>query len=135
MKKYIERITSLVAAVILLQTLYFKFTGAPESVYIFSKLGMEPFGRVGLGIVELITAVLLIIRRTSFSGALLGLGIMVGAILSHLFVLGISVQNDGGTLFGLAVLVFIMCLISVILQKDKWMAFKESGMSVEKLFA
>ncbi len=135
MKKYIERITSLAAAVILLQTLYFKFTGAPESVYIFSQLGVEPFGRVGLGIVELITAVLLIIRRTSFVGALLGLGIMIGAILSHLFVLGIEVQNDGGILFGLALIVFIMCLISAILQKDKWMAFKEFGMSVEKLFA
>ena len=135
MKKYIERITSLVAAVILLQTLYFKFTGAPESVYIFSQLGVEPYGRIGLGIVELITAVLLIIKRTSFVGALMGVGIMSGAILSHLFVLGIVVQDDGGTLFGLAILVFTMCLITAILQKDKWTTFKKSGMSFESLFA
>ena len=134
MKKYIERITSLVAAVILLQTLYFKFTGAPESVYIFSQLGVEPYGRIGLGIVELITAVLLIIKRTSFVGALMGVGIMTGAIFSHLFVLGVVVQNDGGTLFVLAILVFTMCLITAILQKDKWMTFKKSGMSFETLF-
>ncbi len=135
MKKYIERITSLIAAVILLQTLYFKFTGAPESVYIFSQLGLEPYGRVGLGIVELITAVLLIVKRTSFVGALLGLGIITGAIFSHLFVLGIVVQNDGGLLFALAVIVFIMCVISAILQKEKWTTFRESGMSVGTLFA
>ncbi len=135
MKKYIERITYLIAAVILLQTLYFKFTGAPESVYIFSQLGLEPYGRVGLGIVELITAVLLIVKRTSFVGALLGLGIITGAIFSHLFVLGIVVQNDGGLLFALAVIVFIMCVISAILQKEKWTTFRESGMSVGTLFA
>lgn len=134
MKKYIERITSLIAAVILLQTLYFKFTGAPESIYIFSQLGVEPYGRIGLGVVELIVAVLLIVKRTSFVGALLGLGIITGAIFSHLFVLGIVVQNDGGTLFALAAIVFIMCLITAILQRGKWMAFKESGMSVETLF-
>ena len=95
---------------------------------------MEPYGRVGLGIVELIAGLLLIIKRTSFVGALIGLGIMIGAIASHLFVLGIVVQNDGGTLFALAIVVFIMCLITAILQKDKWMAFKTSGMSVETLF-
>ena len=95
---------------------------------------MEPYGRIGLGIVELITAVLLIIKRTSFVGALMGVGIMTGAIFSHLFVLGIVVQNDGGTLFALAILVFTMCLITAILQKDKWMTFKKSGMSFETLF-
>ena len=134
MIKYIERITSFLAAAILLQTLYFKFTGAPESVYIFSQLGLEPYGRVGLGIIELIVALLLIIRRTSFVGALIGLGIMTGAIASHLFVLGIVVQNDGGILFALAIAVFIMCMITVILQKEKWVTFKTSGMSVETLF-
>ncbi len=135
MKKYIERIASLTAAIILLQTLYFKFTGAPESIHIFSQLGLEPYGRVGLGIVELITAVLLVVRRTSFVGAVLGLGIMTGAILSHIFVLGVVVQDDGGTLFALALVVFVSCLITAILQKDKLVAFRESGMSLQTLFA
>lgn len=134
MKKYIERISSLIAAVILLQTLYFKFTGAPESVYIFSQLGLEPFGRVGLGVVELVVAILLIVRRTSFVGALMGLAIISGAIFSHIFVLGIVVQNDGGLLFALAIAVFIMCLITAILQKEKWTTFRQSGMSVGVLF-
>lgn len=134
MKYYIERISSIAAAIIFLQTLYFKFAAAPESVYIFTELGVEPFGRIGLGVIELITATLLIFKRTSFVGGILGLGIITGAILSHLLVLGIVVQNDGGTLFVLAISVFILCLITVILQKEKWTFFKESGWSLASLF-
>lgn len=119
MKYYIERISSILAAIILLQTLYFKFTGAPESVYIFSQLGLEPYGRIGTGVMELIISVLLIFKRTSLFGSILGIGVILGAILSHLFVLGIEVQNDGGLLFGMAILVFILLLISLTLQKDK----------------
>ncbi len=119
MKYYIERISSVAAAVILLQTLFFKFTGAPESVYIFSELGVEPYGRIGTGVLELIAAGLLLVKRTSLIGGILGLGIISGAILSHLFFLGIEVQHDGGLLFGMAVLVFILLAINVILQKEK----------------
>jgi len=119
MKYYIERISSILAAIILLQTLYFKFTGAPESVYIFTELGIEPFGRIGTGVLELIVSILLILKRTSLIGAIIGLGVISGAILSHVFFLGIEVQNDGGLLFGMAILVFILLLISLILQKDK----------------
>ena len=119
MKHYIERISSVIAALILLQTLFFKFTAAPESVYIFSELGMEPYGRIGTGILELIVAGLLLVKRTSLTGGILGLGIISGAILSHLFVLGIEVQDDGGLLFGMAVLVFILLAINLILQKQK----------------
>ncbi len=126
MKYYIERISAIMAAIILLQTLYFKFTGAPESVYIFSQLGVEPYGRIGTGALELIISVLLILKRTSLIGAILGLGVISGAILSHLFVLGIEVQNDGGALFGMAILVFILLLITLILQKDKLVAMLQS---------
>ena len=126
MKYYIERISSIIAAIILLQTLYFKFSGAPESVYIFSQLGIEPYGRIGTGVLELIIAVLLILKRTSIIGAILGLGVISGAILSHLFILGIEVQNDGGVLFGLAILVFVLLLITLILQKDKLLAMAKS---------
>lgn len=119
MKQYIERSTSIIAAIILLQTLYFKFTGAPESVYIFGELGIEPLGRIGTGIAELIISILLIVKRYSFLGAILGLGVMSGAILSHIFVLGIEVQHDGGLLFGMAILVFVLLLITISLQKTK----------------
>ena len=119
MKYYIERISSVATAVILLQTLFFKFTAAPESVYIFSELGVEPYGRIGTGVLELIAAGLLLVKRTSLIGGILGLGIISGAILSHLFVLGIEVQHDGNLLFGMAVLVFILLAINVILQKEK----------------
>ncbi len=109
-----------VVAVVLLQTLYFKFTAAPESVYVFSKLGVEPYGRIATGIFELIAAVLILVSRTSLVGALLGFGLMSGAIISHVFVLGIEVQNDGGTLFMLALLVFISCAILIYKDKSKW---------------
>jgi hypothetical protein len=97
----------LIVAAILVQTLYFKFTAAPESVYIFSKLGLEPWGRIGSGLAELIAAVLLLIPATVPYGALLALGVISGALVSHLTKLGIEVQGDGGLLFGLAVVVFV----------------------------
>ena len=96
----------LLAAIIMLQTLFFKFTAAPESVYIFTKLGMEPWGRIGIGSLELVAAVLIIIPRTTGIGALLAVGLMAGAIFFHLTKLGIAVQGDGGQLFILATLVF-----------------------------
>ena len=112
-------IIKLVAVIILLQTLYFKFTAAPESVFIFSTLGIEPFGRIGSGIVELIASILILIPRTTLLGAVLGFATMLGAIFSHIFVLGIEIQNDGGTLFVLAVITLLCCLILIFNQKDK----------------
>lgn len=112
-------IIKLVAVIIMLQTLYFKFTAAPESVYIFSTLGIEPYGRIGSGIIELIASVLILIPRTTLLGAILGLGTMAGAILSHLTKLGIEVNNDGGTLFTLAIVTFICCAILIFINKEK----------------
>lgn len=106
-------ICRIVAAVILLQTLYFKFSGAEESVFIFSQVGMEPYGRIATGIAELIAAILILIPRTSLYGAFIGLVLMVGAIGSHLFVLGIEVMDDGGQLFIYAVLVALACVIII----------------------
>ncbi|WP_438965918.1 DoxX family protein [Flavobacterium sp.] len=112
-------IIKLVAVVILLQTLFFKFTAAPESVYIFTTLGIEPYGRIGSGIVELIASILILIPRTTLLGAILGLGTMTGAILSHVTKLGIEVNNDGGTLFTLAIITFICCAILIFINKEK----------------
>jgi uncharacterized membrane protein YphA (DoxX/SURF4 family) len=112
-------IVKLIAVIILVQTLFFKFTGAEESVYIFTKLGIEPFGRIGSGVVELIASILILIPRTTLVGALLAAGTMMGALVSHLFVLGIEVQNDGGTLFTLAIITLICCLILGYNQKSK----------------
>jgi uncharacterized membrane protein YphA (DoxX/SURF4 family) len=112
-------ILQVVAAVILLQTLFFKFTGAEESVYIFSTLGAEPAGRIGSGIVELIAAALLLIPYTTTLGAVLALGLMAGAILSHLTVLGIEVKGDGGLLFGLAITVFLSAAIVLFLRRGE----------------
>jgi hypothetical protein len=101
--------------VILLQTLFFKFTGAKESVYIFSTLGLEPWGRIGSGIVELIASILLLTPRTVVFGAILSLGVISGAIVSHLTKLGIALPavDDHGELFELALAVFI-CSASVM---------------------
>ncbi len=97
----------LVAAVILFQTLFFKFTGAEESIDIFTRLGMEPWGRIGSGVAELIACILLLVPRTAALGALMSLGVISGAIASHLGPLGIVVKDDGGLLFVLAVVVWL----------------------------
>jgi len=109
----------LLAAAILLQTLRFKFGGHPESVALFTKLGVEPWGRIFTGVVELITGVLLIIRPTAIFGAFIAIGLMVGAIASHLFVIGIESAGDGGQLFILAFIeLFASMAIVVLYRKD-----------------
>jgi hypothetical protein len=94
------------AAVILLQTLFFKFTGAEESRFIFATLGVEPWGRIASGVVELVAAALLLHPRTAALGGALAMGVMAGAILAHVFFLGLAVKDDGGLLFTLAMVVF-----------------------------
>ena len=121
----------IVAAIILLQTLVFKFTAAPESVYIFTKLGafihsylpfaaistVEVSGRIGSGIMELIAAVLLLTPRFVWAGAILAMAATGGAIVSHLTFLGIEVQGDKGLLFFLAIAVFVTSAIAVYLHR------------------
>jgi hypothetical protein len=107
----------LTAAGILLQTLFFKFTGAEESVYIFTTLGLEPWGRIGSGVAELIAAVLLLVPATTTFGAMLAMGIMAGAILGHLTRLGIAVKGDGGLLFALAVTVLVASAIVLLIRR------------------
>lgn len=109
----------LAAAIILVQTLYFKFTASPESVYIFSTVGMEPWGRISVGILELIAGVLLLISATAWLGGTLALGLMAGALLMHVTKLGISIQGDGGYLFFLAIIVSLCSLYVVIKNKNQ----------------
>ena len=122
----IERFSSVVAALILLQTLYFKFTAAPESVFIFSELGIEPYGRIGTGALEFLVSIFLLFRRFSLLGAIAGVIVILGALMAHIFVLGIQVQNDGGKLFLLALIVLFLCLISIFLQKQKLIQFLQT---------
>ncbi|MEM9328036.1 MAG: DoxX family membrane protein [Bacteroidota bacterium] len=105
MNKYLSFILRAVISIILLQSLWFKFQGLPESVYIFTKVGMEPVGRIAVGIVELIAGVLILIPRTIWAGAALAFGATAGAVFMHLTLLGIEVQGDGGALFAMAVFV------------------------------
>ncbi len=116
--KIFKWVLRLAAAGILLQTLFFKFTGAEESIYIFETVGLEPFGRYASGITELIAAIFLLIPRFNWLGALLSLGVMSGAIISHLTVLGIEVKDDGGFLFVLAIIVFISSAILLFFHKE-----------------
>ena len=112
-------ILRILAALIMLQTLYFKFSGAEESVYIFSQLGMDPWGRIGTGIFELIASLLILYPRTTFIGSVLAFGLMIGAIGAHLTKLGIVVRNDGGQLFIYALMVLISAgILAVIYRKD-----------------
>jgi hypothetical protein len=112
-------ILQIVVAVILLQTLFFKFTAAAESVYILSTLGAEPWGRIGSGLVELIAAILLLLPATITVGAAVALFVIVGAIMSHLTILGIEVQGDGGLLFFLALTVFVASAAILVIRRGE----------------
>ena len=107
------------AAIIMLQTLYFKFTGSSESMYIFEKCGLEPEGRWAVGIAELIAASLLIIPKSAWLGGIIGLGLMAGAIGLHLTELGIEVMDDGGQLFYYALIVFVCSIYIIFVNRNK----------------
>lgn len=113
------------ATVLLLQTLFFKFTGAKESVFIFSQLGVEPWGRIATGCLELIAAILLLIPSTIAPGALLTIAIMGGAIASHFLKLGIIVQNDGGLLFVYGCIILLSAVILLFLHMQQLIIFKQ----------
>jgi len=111
MKKYVSIILRIIVAVILVQTLRFKFTAHPDSVYIFTKVGLEPNGRIIIGVLELIASILLLVPKTVWAGALLTLGIIGGAIMMHLTQLGIEINGDGGILFYTALVTFTLSVI------------------------
>jgi len=117
MKKRIPFILRIVVAIILIQTLRFKFTAHPDSVYIFESVGLEPVGRIGSGVVELIASILLLIPRTIWAGALITMGVMGGAIMMHLTLLGIEVKEDGGVLFITGVVTFVLAAIILFLYR------------------
>ncbi|GGD05640.1 DoxX family membrane protein [Hyunsoonleella pacifica] len=119
MKKYFPLALRIIIAIILIQTLRFKFLGHEDSIYIFETVGLEPYGRIGIGIIELIAGILLLIRKTAWIGALLTLGVIGGAIIMHLTILGIDVKGDGGVLFTTAVVTFLLAaIITIIYKKD-----------------
>lgn len=117
MKKHFPLVLRIIVAIILIQTLRFKFSAHPDSVYIFKTLGLEPFGRIGIGVLELIAGVLLLIPKTVWMGASLTLGVIGGAIFMHLTQLGIVVKNDGGLLFATALITFILSAIILYMYK------------------
>ena len=108
----------IIASIIMLQTLFFKFTASEESVYIFSQLGMEPWGRIATGVMELIASILILYPRTTFFGAVLAIGLMLGAIGAHLVKLGIEIKNDGGQLFIYALIVLVASTILAFIYRQ-----------------
>ena len=107
----------IMVVMILIQTLRFKFTGHHDSVYIFTKVGLEPYGRIGIGILELITAILLLIKRTSWLGAGITTGVISGAVIMHLTNLGIEVKGDSGLLFYTGIFVLASSLFILYTEK------------------
>jgi uncharacterized membrane protein YphA (DoxX/SURF4 family) len=116
--EYLSWAAQIIAAIILAQTLFFKFTAAPESVALFTKLGVEPFGRIGAGVMELITVILLLTPRKAWIGAIFGIMTMGGAIMAHLTVIGIESNGDGGELFFLALITLTCCLTVAYIRKS-----------------
>ena len=109
----------IMASIILLQTLFFKFSAAEESIFIFEKLGMEPWGRIGTGVFELIASLLILIPATTFWGAALAGGLMAGALGFHITILGISVLDDGGKLFIYALIVFVSSIVLMAMYRHQ----------------
>ena len=127
--KYAKLIIRIAIAVILIQTLRFKFTAHPDSVYIFTQVGLEPYGRIGIGVLELVASVLILIPKTTWLGATLVIGIIGGAIMMHLTQLGIEINGDGGLLFYTAIATFILSLITL------WFSRKDIPVIGKKLFS
>lgn len=128
MKKYLPLALRIIVAIILIQTLRFKFTAHPDSVYIFSQVGLEPIGRIGIGILEFIAGILLLIPKTVWAGATLTLGLIGGAIFMHLTKLGIEVNGDSGILFYTAIITFVLSgIILWLYRKDIPFLFKQSN--------
>ena len=119
----------IIASVILLQTLFFKFSAADESLYIFSKLGIEPWGRIGSGIVELIAGILILYPKTTIYGAIISIAVMTGAVTLHLTVLGIEILGDHDQLFAYACIETCTCLILLYLDKGKVLVLKNKFLS------
>jgi hypothetical protein len=123
-------ITRIAAAIILLQTLYFKFSASEESVYIFTVVGMEPWGRIGIGTLELIAAALVLLNNTVWIGSALSAGLMAGAIMMHLTMLGIVVNDDGGYLFTLATIVLLCNIFALYINREKVMRLLRSVVKI-----
>ena len=117
--KIISWVTAGITAIILLQTLFFKFSGHEDAIHIFTTLGIEPVGRIGIGILELITGILLLMPRTRGMGAVLAIGLMLGAIAGHLGPLGIEVNGDGGQLFYMGIATLVLALITFVIHRKE----------------
>jgi len=131
--RFLSLLVRIIAVLIIMLNLNYKLAASPESVYIFETIGMEPWGRIGSGVMEFVAAVLLLIPRTIWMGAILGMVAMIGAISSHLTKLGIEVQGDGGFLFYSAITVFICCLIALILDRNRMIRFFKKENKQEEL--
>ncbi len=123
-RNIVSLVLRLVAAFIMLQTLYFKFTAQPESVYIFTQVGIEPWGRIATGVVELIASEMLLIPATVAIGELVALETMAGAIMSHVVILGIVVENDGGQLFIYALIVTLASIALLFIHREQVKALR-----------
>lgn len=121
--KYLSWGLRILAALILIQSLIYKFGGHPDSVLLFTTLGVEPIGRLSLGVIELIVAILILYPRTTLLGAILGVVVMTGALGVHFFQIGIIFNKDGGKLFGLALVCFLACAGQVIILKNQLISF------------
>jgi len=112
-------VPAIIAALILLQTLFFKFKASPESVALLTALGVEPFGRIATGVFELIAAALLIVPATRLHGGIFGVGLMFGATASHIFIVRVESNGDEGILFVLAFFVLIFSLLALYFKRPK----------------
>lgn len=111
--------TRLIASGILGFSAFLKLTAAPATVFIFQKLGMEPSGRYGVAVLEIITLILILFPRTAWRGAILGCMLMFGAICMHLTMAQFSILGDNGLMFASAIVVFACCISVLVFHKSE----------------
>lgn len=113
--RIISWILQIVVAVLLAQASVFKLISDPDTVSLFTKLGMEPHGRIMTGIFELLACILLLIPVSSIYGALLAAGLMSGALLGHITKLGFT--GPEGELGIMAILILLASLVILFLRR------------------
>lgn len=108
-------IAQIIAVVIMGQSLFYKFTAHEESVAIFTDINMEPYGRILIGVLEVFACLLLLKRSSAHYGALLGFGIMGGAVIGHFTQIGF--EGARGQLGAMAFLVMICCAVILFIRR------------------
>lgn len=108
-EKLISIVFQIIAALILANAAFGKFSGNEMSVHVFHELNILET-RIVIGIIEVLAALLLLSKIPQY-GALLGFGTMLGALIAHVSILGMEIHGDGGQMVMMMAVVLLSSII------------------------